>query len=161
MPACIPLCSLRESSSRRTCTLPLCLRVALLWYVYQEITGIQLHDTLYPLTALLLSDISPLGIGFEIGLAAVAILLRIHNVASVDPIANFARTEDEIGFPMTLRARYWIPDPSDNEFNVFSGGTGRKWIDLEFAFFGQQIQLKVIRNEQNVCNHQKVRVATS
>ena len=53
----------------------------------------------------------------------VAILPRIHNVSSVDPIANFARTEDEIGFPMTLRAGYRIPDPSDNEFNVFSGGT--------------------------------------
>ena len=43
----------------------------------------------------------------------VAILPRIRNVSSVDPIADFARTEDEKGFPTLLCTRYRIPDPTD------------------------------------------------
>lgn len=77
-------------------------------------------------------------------LLKVAILLRVHNASSVDPIAHFARTEDEIGSPMILCTGYWIPDPTNTEFNVFSGSAGRKWIDLEFAVFGQEIHLKVV-----------------
>ena len=91
----------------------------------------------------------------------VAILLRIHNVSSVDPVANFARTEDEKGFPTLLCTRYRIPDPTDTEFNVFSRSTGRKWVDLDFAVSGQQIQFKMIRKKHNICNHLKLRVATS
>ena len=62
---------------------------------------------------------------------------------------------------MMLCAGYWIPDPADTEFNVFSGSTRRKWIHLDFAVSRQQIQFKMVRKKHNICNYQKLRVATS